>query len=126
MYICEREFDVPGKDSPKHSFREVDFYASIPRNDKMSSHRLSLRKNLYNETFEVYRKFYTNNIIMDELNVWTLDKKPFEVISFVGDFWEALEFANAEYAKYYPGDNDPDKPCRHKYPELSIFCKGGD
>ena len=42
----------------------------------------------------------------------------------VGDFHEAIEFACKEYRKYYPYDEDTDKPCKHKYPEKSIFCKG--
>jgi hypothetical protein len=117
MIICELGFEEPDK-NPRYSFREVDFYAFVPYQSQIKygvkSHRLSLRKNLEENKFEVYRYYY--------------DEKR-EEIAFSGEFEMALEFANKETNKFWGffGYREKDKPCSHKYPNIdTYFCPKGD
>jgi len=111
MIICEFGFEDPDPNNKKYSMREVDYYGWVPYQARqkygIKNHRLSLRKNLETGKFEVYRYFY--------------DEKR-EEVAFEGSFEEALEFANKERNKYW-GVQEPDKPCRHKHPQLDwLFC----
>jgi len=107
MIICELEFEKPDPKNPDYSLLEVDYYAWIPKNNHIVSHRLSLRKNLKTGKFEVYRFFYTRRI---------------EEVAFEGSFEEALKFADAEYEKWH-GKKESDKVCQHRYPYKSLSCK---
>jgi hypothetical protein len=112
LIICELGFEEPDVKNPRYSFREVDFYAFVPYQSQqkygVKSHRLSLRKNLITNKFEVYRFFH--------------DEKR-EEVAFSGSFEEALRFANRETNKFWSflGDREEDKPCFHKYPNIDTF-----
>lgn len=130
MYICEFSFETEDGSNPGYSHHEVDYYAWIPTefHKEVPNHRLSLRKNLVEDKFEVYR-FYVKTLIT-KLGISQRKEQGYlimttprgdEEVAFSGDFLDALEFANNEYAKYH-GKEDRDKPCKHKYPEASSFC----
>lgn len=136
MLICELMFDRPDQDNPKYSQHEVDYYAWIPANAQVPNHRLSLRKNLETGFFEVYRRFFQRRVVVaPNLIGVTGDDTGLEEIAFEGEFEDALEFANNEYKRWH-GDNEPDKPCQHHYPNQAFTCakrfentqrkKGGD
>jgi hypothetical protein len=114
MIICELGFNDKDAKNPKYSFREVDIYALVPypmqRKYGVRSHRLSLRKNLETNQFEIYRFYYETQT---------------EEVIFSGSFKNALEFANRQWNKYWGhiGKREPDIPCQHKPPIIDTwFC----
>lgn len=114
MIICELGFDDPDAQNPNYSNREVDYYAWIPHQFQrtVGNHRLSLRKNLKTDLFEVYRHFHFEE--KDE-------------VVYAGKFKGALEVATGEWNRFHSGwanrSKELDEPCRHKYPKIDhIFC----
>jgi hypothetical protein len=111
MIICELGFEDKDAKNPEYSMREVDFYSHIPYDFIMKgfkNHRLSLRKNLKLNKFEVYRYFYENRK---------------EEVAFSGDFKDALNFANNEWNKFWGflGKREPDVPCQHEFPQIDTW-----
>lgn len=123
MYICELSFDKPDPKNPYYSLDEVDYYAWVPALMGIDNHRLSLRKNLITGEFEVYRRFYQRRLVAPHPNIIGVVSHDtgLEEIAFRGTFEEALRFADKEYYKYH-GEREPDKPCKHIYPEKSSLC----
>jgi hypothetical protein len=113
MIICELGFEDKDAKNPEYSMREVDFYSHIPYDFIMKgfkNHRLSLRKNLKLNKFEVYRFFH--------------DSKK-EEVAFSGSFEDALKFANNEWNKFWGflGKKELDIACQHKPPFIDDwFC----
>jgi hypothetical protein len=114
MIICEFAFNEPNSKRPKYSQYEVDYYAFIPfkMQEKVRNHRLSLRKNLETNEFEVYR-FYN-------------DTETEEVIFSSTSLAEAIKFANEQWNKFFSSidwKKEPEQVCQHKEPIIShSFC----
>jgi len=126
MIICEYLFDYPDRDNPKYSQHEVDYYAWIvDPNGQMPSHRLSLRKNLENGNFEVYRRFNKRVVGRIPNGIFiTHEDTGIDVVVFEGNFVDALTFADNEYERWH-GKKERDKPCQHEYPHRSFLCPKG-
>jgi len=112
MIVCEYEFDRPDPKNPCYSLVEVDIYGWIPREywSEVRDHRLSLRKNLKTERFELYRHYYIDGS---------------EQVIFTGSLEEYLKKAEEEWKRFHYGwaEVEPEfKPCRHKPPEISSLC----
>jgi hypothetical protein len=102
MIICEHEFEYTGLDpNPNYYFIEIDRYAFIPypaqQKFKIESHRLSLRKHV-DGTYEHYRKFSDGRE---------------EIVNKTKNLQEALDFATAEFEKYWSKIDDHDRACDH-------------
>jgi len=122
MTICELMFNAPDPENPDYSLHEVDYFAWVPAGSPVPNHRLSLRKNLINGAFEVYRRYYERRtIVTPSMTILTSDDTGMEEVVFSGGFEEALRFADAEYEKFH-GKKEPDKPCRHSYPQKALTC----
>jgi hypothetical protein len=113
MIICELGFEDEDINHLGYSMREVDYYSHIPYDLVMKGykqHRLSLRKNIKENKFEVYRFFHDSEK---------------EEVAFSGSFNDALRFADKEWNKFWGhlGKKEPDEPCQHKYPKVDTwFC----
>lgn len=111
--VCEFGFNVRDKFNSKYSTREIDFYGHIPYEFQMKgieNHRLSLRKDIDDNVFEVYRFYHR--------------KREVEVI-FRGEFIDALDMANIERNKFwgYMGEIEMVVPCQHTFNmHDTFFC----
>lgn len=101
MIICETEFDRPDKNKT-YSQHEIDYYAFIPKNKQsiVENHRLSLRKNLVNNLYELYRHYHTTG-------------KDIHLISF-RSLVDAVSYACDEYRRFFGSDDHKDIVCDHK------------
>ncbi|MEM4324031.1 MAG: hypothetical protein QXO37_09265 [Candidatus Nitrosocaldaceae archaeon] len=111
MIICDYEFNETDPERPTYSLVEIDYYARIPwkAQQTIKDHRLSLRKNLLTNKYEVYRYYYYNN------------NRREEVIAESSDLAEAVSIAEAETRKYWDIDRE-DRICRHKGLMKSSRC----
>lgn len=104
VIICEYEFRRPDRDNPKYSQAEVDYYSHIPYDPerKFRQHRLSLRKNLEDGKFEVYRRF-SQTIVVSRGPVTAVTQKDenLEEIVFSGTLQEAINIATRETNKFW-------------------------
>lgn len=114
MIICPTLFEDPDPHSPDYSLEEVDFYAWIPYPEKHGGdHRLSLRKNLLTQDFEIY-KAYCRTLSAPERS---------EVVFRSNDLRAALDFAASQYRRYHNHDWN-DEICDHgKTKRAAIGCK---
>jgi len=127
LYICEYEFNSPDKDNPKYSFHEIDFYAWIPydkETPRIPNHRLSLRKNLETNRYEVYRFYFRRTMtITDQFILETGEPMGKEEVAFSSEnLQEAIVFARNEIKRYHNHDDDI-RPCEHKPLKRTMFCK---
>ena len=106
MIVCELAFKQPDPKRPGYSLHEVDYFDHGWRGRR--GYRLSLRKNLKKDYFEVYRYHHDTGL---------------EEVLFSGDFKDALQRAYDE-TKQVCGEEwgSPDQECQHKEPVISIFC----
>ena len=107
MAVCAWDFEEWGArpEDTGHSRWEWSFYSGIPcekETEKIPNHRLSLRKNLRNGKFEVYRHYekrVTKRLEGAFLETSIdLDRKE---VAFEGEFLGAVEFANSEVLRYH-------------------------
>ena len=107
MAVCAWDFDEwgPRPEDPDHSRWEWSFYSGIPcekETQKIPNHRLSLRKNLGNGMFEVYRHYEKR--VTKKLEGAVLDTSVDlhrEDVIFEGEFLGAVEFGNSEVLRYH-------------------------
>lgn len=129
MIICEFEFEHPDTDNPNYSMTEVDYYAWIPipkmEEHNIENHRLSLRKNLVTNKYEVYRRFEKAVVVLDPgLLVMTGEDTGREEVAFESEsLVEVIKFAGSESGKFH-GEKEDDEVCTHEYPKKSSFCRG--
>jgi len=109
-FVCEYEFSRPDLRNPKYACTEIDLYAHILEDWKQPdfNHRLSIRKNLETQEFEVYRFF--------------LRSRKEEVVFSSKSLEEVVDFGNNEIRKYREHEGWL-KVCKHKWPEKGLFCK---
>ena len=135
MIICEYGFDDEDSSNPGYSMLEVDYYAWIPSamRKTIPNHRLSLRKNLKTNEYEVYRHFvraiqgmmifggkFTPKV-RTHVSARTQDE-----MAFKGTLQGAVDFANSEWNKYHGRpkyQRDDDRVCIHKPPVLHWMCR---
>jgi len=125
LIICETEFETEDPNTG-YSRTEIDYYSHIPFFclGDVRQHRLTLRKNLRTNEYEVIRVY----------KEWTLTSREsltiisgrevgrVEVVFKSQSLQEAVEFANEETRKYW-GSREPDVVCEHKPPKLYWNCK---
>lgn len=110
---------------PGYSLSEVDYYAWIPASKRhdIPNHRLSLRKNLVTEDFEVYRAYTSqaNAQILQNRKVVghmvTFKESGVEEVAFKDkELQKALDFGNQEWDRMHGTDDynrEPDRLCTH-------------
>jgi len=125
MIVCEYEFEQEDPKNPGYSMVEVDFYAWVPQGMGISNHRLSLRKNLKTGEYEVYRRFFRQQIISRvRVTVITGDDTGIEQVAFRSkELAETLRFIDGEWRRFHGEGKEPDQVCQHKPPVLATFCK---
>jgi hypothetical protein len=108
LIICEWAFEREDPQHKGYSLTEVDFYgyANGDRLGVEKQHRLSLRKNLTTNEWELYRHY----------GIAGRKKGRDEVIFSSKNFREALQRANEEARRYVHGWQD-DVACEHQ-PEM--------
>ena len=123
MFVCESEFTQPDRENVNFSFGELDFYSWIPQSRGESNHRLSLRKNLVTDKYEVYRAFAVT-VTRNSSTVLMLSTQEYGKVAvvFVSDsLQEALDFGDGEVQRFH--DHNPhDKVCTHEYPNRATLC----
>jgi hypothetical protein len=117
--VCPSEFIKEDSRTPEYSCTEADVYQWIPfdmQSKQLPNHRLSIRKNLKTEKFELYRRiFYFNSKNNYDVVIKTSDTLP-----------PLLNQANIEWNTYHCRDGQ--KPeiifvlCDHKR-KKATFCK---
>lgn len=135
MYICQYGFFQEDPDSPGYSLPEVDYYAWIPAKyrGEVPNHRLSLRFNLVEKQWELYRAYSTTQIgqlKQRQLQGVVISFKPTGVEEIVytepfDNFNEILRKGNDEWNRWHKTpdyEREPDRPCTHRPPEMSTFC----
>jgi len=136
MRICEYAFQRDDPDNPGYSMHEVDYYAWIPA-DKITTilpnHQLSLRRNLVDKVWELYRTFsrtvvlhgYGEDIEAESWQVITHKPTGTEAIAFTTkDFAEALRWGNNEWNLMHKTPDytrEDDLPCDHGW-NRSLSC----
>jgi hypothetical protein len=131
MIICPYEFNNPDPDDPTYSMLEVDYYAWTPvrGHSPMPNHRLSLRKNLVTNTYEVYRQYVQAQAARLFLGgqsgvLITMKEGKYEEIALsTKDIKEAVRFANSEYEKYHNDEHD-DEVCDETGDRPAMLCDG--
>lgn len=131
MIICPYEFNNPDRDDPTYSMLEVDYYAWIPAkwHSTMPNHRLSLRKNLVANTYEVYRQYVQAQAARLFLGsqpgvLITMKEGKYEEIALSTlDIKEAVRFANNECTTYHGSLRD-DEVCDQTGNRPAVFCDG--
>jgi len=136
MIICEYGFEAEDSNNPGYSILEVDYYAWIPSamRKTMPNHRLSLRKNLKTNEYEVYRHFvraiqgmlilggkFTPKV-RTHISARTQDEIAFKSKSLQ----DAVSFANSKWNKYHATKDYKrmdDEVCIHKPPVLHWMCR---
>jgi hypothetical protein len=114
MYICEYAFLRPDRDNPKYSQLELDFYNHIPRRDMgdrelvLKNHRLSLRKNLTIDTFELFKEIHHN--------------KEKQIVLRTKDLQEALDKGKELYEVFWNEEMKRDIACKHNKGEKDRIC----
>ena len=109
LIICQTQFDGEDPLSPSYSLHEVDYYGHVPygKTAPEKNHRLSLRKNLRNGQFEIYRHYH-----------WTQTDE----VAYTGSLPEAIAYANYEVKRFWGQDREPDQVCQHKEPVKARWC----
>ncbi len=98
MKICEFDFSRQDPKKPDYADFEIDFYAWIS-SGKGQNHRLSLRRNLKTDEYEVYR---------------TYSFEESEQVIFRGTLEDAIHITNVEVGQFHLG-NSPDELCDHSF-----------
>lgn len=125
LVICEFDYQFPDPDRPEIALAELDFYAWIPKQKDTPNHRLSLRKSLVKEIWELYRFIWTEakTVASSTFFMATTGIEGYEEVIFSSkDLQECLSFANGECLKFH-GERELDKVCTHKYPNARDNCK---
>ena len=128
MIICEQGFNVPDHDDNRYSMREPSYYVWTPEHthDRIPNHGLYLRKNLFTDEFEVYRKFvHTNLLRVGDIEVIShIDENIEKEVIFSSLLFEdAVNFAEDEYEKYHGiKEYGRDIICQHVPPVMDICC----
>ena len=118
MIICELRFAIEDKGIPGYSLVEIDYYGSIPFkfHETMPNHRLTLRKNLKDNCFEIFAHFHRRDIT------------PSEQVLFSSPFLsKALAYGNDKWNEYWATKDYShlrDSVCKHtgNFKETSNFC----
>ena len=126
-YICEDKFTIPDRDDTRIYMEEVDAYAWIPANSGERSHRLSLRRVVATNEYEVYRRY---NQPYQQSNqhmflVTNIDTELEEVIYKSKNLQQTCNFVNGQIHKYHCHKGDWAE-CKHKYPEIDHDCSKND
>ena len=76
MRICEYRFNQPDPQNPNYSMLEIDYYSWIPpgKFSEVRNHRLTLRKNLETDAYEIFRKYYETSIETVIAMRWSLER----------------------------------------------------
>lgn len=138
MIICESGFDVPDfytppeHMGPDYSLREIDYYSWISLEfqegiDAVRNHRLSLRKNLKENVFEVIRAWSEpRQLSNDVLSFFgSLETGAITVAFKSPNLKDAIDFCNKEVERFH-GHPGTDEVCQHKYPHKASECKIND
>ena len=85
MLICEYRFNHPDPENPDYSMLEIDYYSWIPTvmYSETPNHRLTLRKNLVTEKYELVRKYRTET----KLEMFFTTPRLDEVLKFGDNEW---------------------------------------
>ena len=129
MIVCENEFKVEDSDNPGYALCEVDFYAWIPQSNEVPNHRLSLRKNLKTDEYELYRH-YVQQIMLGFSNLQMVTNQHAdvedEVIFKSKDLQSVLDRGKEEWDKFHlcwaKKPHDRDLVCTHEHPTKSLLC----
>jgi hypothetical protein len=116
--------------NPKYSLTEIDFYSHIPWsrvNGSCLNHRLSLRKNMLTQKYELVQVFqksslHANNsmLIMNDQND---EQKPEKVVAESSDLREILTRATQLEVEYWgPDETWNDAVCTHNPKSHAIGC----
>ncbi len=119
MIWCFEGFKREDPNSRGYSLEEHDIYGNIGFKfiiNGEKNHRLSIRKNLTNNFFELYRFYYNDSSI----EILFQSKNPQEI----------LDRGNDQFNKYYPWNDKNetrflDLICLHDKPQKSDFCMKG-
>jgi hypothetical protein len=113
LIICEWAFEQEDPNHRGYSLAEVDFYtyASGDRLGVEKQHRLTMRKNLQTNEFEVLRHYGVGR-----------RKGTDEVIFSSKNFREALQRANQEGRKYVKYGWQDDVACEHQPAAWAFDC----
>lgn len=107
MIICETEFEAEDPKKKGYSANEIDFYVTIPPRlrKRVKDHRLSLRKNLTTDQYELYRCYHP---------LRQGDQPRTEVTFSTSSLEEVLRKANDEVNRIWIGSHrEPDQVCDH-------------
>ena len=123
MIICEYEFDFEDPKNKGYSMTEIDWYGWIPP-ISTPNHRLTLRKNLRENVYEVFRYYYDsqywkNSPMEDEYNLIVRFKSK--------SLKEAIDYADAQWNIFHGvtrGSKEPDEVCLHKTCRFADKHKG--
>jgi hypothetical protein len=118
LIACETEFNKEDPHNPLYSMTELDIYGGIPFKKQqdlgIDNHRLSIRKNMKTNKYEIYRHYYTFD-----------NKTKDEVIFSSESLQETLQRVCSEYNNLISVDPNnllQYKICDHK-DNRAIFCK---
>ena len=116
MIVCEYTFTREDPHDSNYSMREVDWYAYVPIKTRngVDNHRLTLRKNLVTEEYELCRASY---------HLGTGLRTGFDVIFKDRDLAKVVEHGNAELGKFWP-DTDGSTVCTHTPEHMHRCCNG--
>lgn len=114
MYHCEYGFMIPDPSNQNYSMKEPDFYQWIPPRfqKKEENHRLSLRKNLITNEYELYKYYHRSKrkiIVFKSKDLRETIDKSNEIWNFYHSSWS--------------NDKKEDKICLHTAPEKDIGCE---
>ncbi len=112
VIICEHKFKHEDPEKFGYAFHELDFFTTY-RN--RLSFRLSLRKNLEEKRYEVY-KHYSDYHKKEDLTIF-----------FSNDLQTALDYGWDQFCKIHPDmsqeeKDDKDKACLHNYEQFDFMC----
>jgi len=125
MIICEYEFEDEDINNPGYSHTEIDYYAWIPQGSGMPNHRLSLRKNLKTQEYEIYRHYYEQHLISrGPVTIITGADTGVEDVAFSSkDLTETIKFADGEWRRFHGEEKWQDQVCKHRPPVVAHNCK---
>ncbi len=113
VIICETGFKSEDQNNKGYSMLEVDLYMFNPERMRRPEldHRLTVRKNLVNNRFELYRYYFSS--------------KHIEIIFTSSDLQYVFDRGNEECNKVhfglFKGEREKDLACKHDNSQLDSF-----